>query len=146
MNWERGLVYGASAATARLLRSLHAHFDCSTNGAMQCDEGNVSAQYLELVREHLHRFRDALAVYFPGWAPDLALIELPGDVGCVPVPRRRVTDLLEFQGSEAQLDDGDGGDEDPPDGDDRDEGLLDDPPMTRVVNPEWKRCSPRKVS
>ena len=66
------------------------------------------------------RLRDALAVYFPGWAPDLALIELPGDVGCVPVPRRRVTDLLEFQGSEAQLDDGDGGDEDPPDDDDRD--------------------------
>lgn len=55
---------------------------------------DVSEQYLELVREHLHRFRDALAVYFEVDEPDRALIEMPD--GCVPFPRRRVTDLLEF--------------------------------------------------
>ncbi len=62
---------------------------------MPTDLTDVSETYLKLVREHLHRFREALAVYFLDWVPGLALVELP-DVGCVPVCRRQVTDLLEF--------------------------------------------------
>lgn len=61
---------------------------------------DVSEQYLELVHEHLHRFRYAFAVYFPDWASHLALIEIPGNVDYMPVDRRRVTDLLEFQRTE----------------------------------------------
>jgi hypothetical protein len=107
---------------------------------MRGDVEDVSEQYLELVREHLHRFRDALAVFFPGGAPDLVLIELPGAVDYMPVPRRQVTDLLEFERlEEVRRDDqlefewplGDG---------------LDPPPMTRVMNPERKRVLRQKAS
>ena len=105
-------------------------------------EGN--AKYLALVRERIRQFSDALAVHFPSWAPHLALIELPGEVDCMPVDRRRVTDLLEFERPEA-----------PPD-DELDDQLefewpssarLEDPPMTtRVTNPERKMVSRRKAS
>ena len=78
---------------------LQAGLECSMRGVMQGDVEDVSEQYLELVCEHLHRFRDALAVHLPPDDPDRALIELP-DVGWVQVPRRRVTDLLEFQRTE----------------------------------------------
>lgn len=104
---------------------------------------DVSETYLDLVREHRHRFHEALAVVFPRDAPDLALIELPGG-GCVPVRRRWVTDLLEFQRTEEG-----------PCVDERQLDLLswrevvrlEDPPMTtRITNPERKMVSRRKAS
>ena len=103
---------------------------------------DVWETYLELVREYLHRFRDALAVDLPPDDPDRALIELP-DVGWVQVPRRRVTDLLEFQRTEP-----------PPCVDERQlefewssSARLEDPPMTiRITNPERKLVSRRKAS
>ena len=109
---------------------------------MQGDVEDVSEQYLELVREHLHRFREALAVHFPEGAPHLALIELP-DVGCVPVPRRQVTDLLEFQRTEEVVV-----------ADERQlefewplSARLEAPPMTaRVMNAEKKPVSRRRAS
>lgn len=122
---------------------LQASLECFMRRVMQGDVEDVSEQYLELVREHLHRFREALAVHFPEGAPHLALIELP-DVGCVPIPRRQVTDLLEFQRTEevvVVVDERQLEFEWPS------SHGLDPPAMTlRIKNPERKMVSRRRAS
>ena len=41
---------------------------------------DVTEQYLELVREHMWRFRDAQVIYFPEWEPKRALIQVEDGV------------------------------------------------------------------